>query len=191
MANGQMQRDEISGSHGLDMPRSCNNVLHNAVFLACSRGSELPARASMHTLSQMHWLTVDHWAVFSEAAHLPSDSYLPTLTMISHAVSIPCSSCFACWMRGCTASPQYSQPMCYDHEAPCMHVYLQNHTFKTFSFSRLKSCRRHSYTAPSAPAVTSRWSSGDHITLRTLPLWPLQSAIPSAGQKKRICSLKL
>lgn len=43
----------------------------------------------------------------------------------------------------------------------------------TLSRSRLKPASAHSYTAPSAPALTSRLSSGDQTILRTFPLWPL------------------
>lgn len=42
----------------------------------------------------------------------------------------------------------------------------------TFSPTRLKSFRLHSYTAPSIPQLTRCESSGDHAMERTLLLWP-------------------
>ena len=65
------------------------------------------------------------------------------------------------------------------------HAYCR--PFCTKSRERRPSVPLHSYTAPSAPHVTSSESSGDHQTVDTRPVWPLRTTHARRGRRVRPC----
>ena len=64
-------------------------------------------------------------------------------------------------------------------------------TLTVCSLVRRRSDRRHSYTAPSAPALSSRESSGSHAMARTLAPCPLHSRLPVSAWWGMIKPIKL